>query len=251
MKSCRHKAFCYLIGAVCVGDPRKGLQGWSDHEGTRSGAILLSLTQQLVQRGENWQNLIRHGSNKNVPLTMSDSRQDTSWRTQGSRQFCILFTFCRDVSVRTCGETASETKLPADRTFWCNRQELLPSGSWSSWLTGWWWVGWIGKRAPHCWGTVLETSRPGGPGGCRSAPTPRSCGSKRPSVAHRTMRVSQVPTAASCATSTQWRIQWFSRLYEQPSKTSNWCVVMQLWVTELFGWLVWLLQLCEQFPSSF
>lgn len=31
---------------------------------------------------------------------MSDSRQDTSWRTQGSRQFWFRFTFWRDVSVR-------------------------------------------------------------------------------------------------------------------------------------------------------
>ena len=33
-------------------------------------------------------------------LTMSDSRQDISCRTHGSRQFWFLFTFCSDVSVR-------------------------------------------------------------------------------------------------------------------------------------------------------
>lgn len=45
-------------------------------------------------KGSGW------GLDRSKRLTMSDSRQDTSCRTHGSRQFKFLFTFWRDVSLR-------------------------------------------------------------------------------------------------------------------------------------------------------
>lgn len=45
-------------------------------------------------------------------LTMSDSRQDTSCRTHGSRQFWFLFTFWSDVSVRICQEHKESLHIP-------------------------------------------------------------------------------------------------------------------------------------------
>ena len=53
-----------------------------------------------------------------VSLTMSDSRQDTSCRTHGSRQFWFLFTFWRDVSVRIWSETITRLNSGSKVNFW-------------------------------------------------------------------------------------------------------------------------------------
>lgn len=43
-------------------------------------------------------------------LTISDSKQDTSWRTHGSRQFWFRLTFWREVSVRILREREKKKK---------------------------------------------------------------------------------------------------------------------------------------------
>lgn len=125
MKSRRHKALCYLIGAVCVGDPRKGLQGRGDHEGTGGGAVLLSLTQRRqrqtkrVQCGKNGQGIIRHAPIQNV-----SSPCPTPDRTPADGRRAPDSSASSSPSAGTCqsgpgsGETASETALPAGRTVW-------------------------------------------------------------------------------------------------------------------------------------
>lgn len=139
----------YLIGAVCVGDPRKGLQGRSDHEGTRSGAVLLSLTQQrqrqtkLVQHGET---LTRHHE-----TSCQSKRSPHHVRLQAGHQLTDaglqtvlhpLHLLQGRVGQDLWGETVSEThSLQQTGQLGATCGELLPSGSWSSWLTGWWWAG--------------------------------------------------------------------------------------------------------------
>lgn len=63
---------------------------------------------------------------------------------------------------------------------------LRPSGSWSSWRTGWSWEGQTGTWGQRCWDTEPEISPPSEPDGCQNVLTPRSCSSPHPSASHDT-----------------------------------------------------------------
>lgn len=115
---------CYLVGAVGVGDPGEGLQGGGDgvgqDEGPRRRTVLLHLTHKHTAAGGE-----DGDGGGDQRLTMSDSRQDTSWRTQGSRQLWFRFTFWREVSVRIWGgdkqlepEGRRQDVLARADTFW-------------------------------------------------------------------------------------------------------------------------------------